>query len=94
MTSWPGSNIWLKNAFAMWYLNENELIWEIWGHIDLKQPQNLKIDFKSAQVKSAASCLKTSVNFISGLSFWNRTYYESSQNFPTIAVLHIFLASL
>ena len=44
--------------------------------------------------KSTESHLDQSVDFISGLNFWSRTYFESPQNFPSIAVLHIFLASL
>ena len=45
-------------------------------------------------LKSTESHLDQSVDFISGLNFWSRTYSESPQNFPSIAVLHIFLASL
>ena len=44
--------------------------------------------------KSTESHLDQSVDFIRGLNFWMRTYSESPQNFPSIVVLHIFLASL
>ena len=37
---WPLSNLKCKNAISIWYLSENELIWGIWSHIDLKQPRN------------------------------------------------------
>ena len=29
---------------ATWYLNEDDLIWDFRGHIDLKLPQNLEIE--------------------------------------------------
>ena len=31
---------------AIWYLNDNQLIWDIWGHYGLKVPRNLKLEFR------------------------------------------------
>ena len=92
MTSWPGRKIWFKNAFAMWYLSENELIWEIWGHIDLKQPRNLKLDIKSAKPNSPKSCENPFVDFISSQSFLTFTNSESWQFSRFIGVLHVYFA--
>ena len=50
----PISRLRGKNTIAIWYFNKNELIWDFGGHTGLKQPQNLKLDFKSARVKSAS----------------------------------------
>ena len=77
MVKLPPSRLKWKNAIAIWYFNKIGLIWDFGGHTGLKQPQNLKLDFKSARSNSANSCLTRSVNFISGHSFKIRTYSES-----------------
>ena len=66
MENWPLSNLKWKNAIAIWYLIENELIWGFWGYIDLKQLQNYKFKIVWAQAISAASQINWSVAFIIG----------------------------
>ena len=80
MTKWPISSLRFKNAIAIWYLNENELIWDFRGHTGLKQTQNLKLDFKSAWAKSTNSCLKMSVDYICVQIFKKWTHSEFLQN--------------
>ena len=44
--------------------------------------------------KSTESHLDRSIDFISDLTFWNRTYSESPQNFRSYDILHDHVASL
>ena len=80
MTNLLLSRLRWKNAIVIWYLNENELIWDFRGHTGLKQTQNLKFDFKSAWAKSTNSCLKLSVDYICGQIFKKWTHSEFLQN--------------
>ena len=68
-----------KNTIEMQYLNENNLISDFWGHIGLKQPQNWKLYFKSAQAFSAQSRLNRYIAFCGGLIYKIWTYSESYQ---------------
>ena len=43
---------------------------------------------------STESHLDRAVDFISGLTFWNRTYSESPQNFRSYDILHDHVASV
>ena len=65
ITKWPLSNLKCSNAFEIWYLNENKLIWDIWGHIGLKQPRNHKFKIDWAQAFSAEPDLNQNIDFIS-----------------------------
>ena len=44
--------------------------------------------------KFTESHLDWDVDFISGLTFWNRTYSESPQNFRWYDILHDYVASV
>ena len=44
--------------------------------------------------KSAEFHLDQYVDFFSGLTFWNRTYSESPQNFRSYDILHVHVASV
>ena len=86
---WPLSNLKCSNAFEIWYLNENELIWDIWGLIGLKQPQNNKSEIGWAQAFSAKPILNQYIDFISSRRGFNCSYNESLVNFHSFAVLHV-----
>ena len=45
-------------------------------------------------LKSTESHLDQAVDFIRGLTFWNRTYSESPQNFRLYDILHDHVASV
>ena len=77
IAKWPLSNIKSSNAFEIWYLSENELIWDFWGHIGLKRPRNHKIKLGWARAKSAQSHLDRSIGFCDGWNFLTQTYSES-----------------
>ena len=94
MAKWPLSRVIWKNAIAIWYLNENELIKVIGGHIDLKQPRNYKFKYGWAWAKPTLFHLNTSVDFFSCLISWSCTYSESWQNFRFIAVLQVSVTSV
>ena len=94
MAKWPLSRVIWKNAIAIWYLNENELIKVIGGHIDLKQPRNYKFKYRWAWAKPTLFHLNTSVDFFSCLISWSCTYSESWQNFCSIAVLYVSVTSV
>ena len=94
MAKWPILSPRIKNTIAIWCLSEYELIFHFWGHTDLKQPRNSKLDFKSALPKSTESHLYRPVDFISCLTFWSRTYSESLQNFRSYDILHYHVASV
>ena len=40
----PQNSLIQKIAIDTWYLNENELIWEVLGHNDLEWPQNASLN--------------------------------------------------
>ena len=77
----PLSSLKWQNAILVWYLNENERIWDIWGHISLKKPQNYKMNFECARAKSTKSWLDSLDAFYDRLSFKKWAYSESWQNF-------------
>ena len=56
---------------------ENELLWDFWGHIGLKQPRNHKFEIGYAQAESAKPHLNQYVNFISSRSFFTYANSES-----------------
>ena len=72
---WPLSNRKSSNAFEIWYLSENELIWDFWGHIGLKQPRNHKFKFGWARAKSTRPHINQPVDFFRNHSFKKRTNY-------------------
>ena len=37
----------MKKAIVLLFLDEIDLIWDSWGHIGLKQPQNYKFNFEA-----------------------------------------------
>ena len=94
MTKWPLHNLKCTNAIEIWYLSVNKLIWDIRGHSGLKQPRNCKFKFGWAQAISTDLRLKKAVDFISGLTFINRTYSESPQNSSSYDILHVHVAPL
>ena len=94
MSKWPISSLRLKNTFAIWYLNENELIRVFRGHVGHKQPRNYKFKYGWAWAKPTLFHLNTSVDFFSCLISWSCTYSESWQNFCSIAVLHVSVTSV
>ena len=44
--------------------------------------------------KSTESHLDRSIDFISDLTFWSRTYSESPQNFRSYDILHVYVVSI
>ena len=94
MTKWPLSSLKCQNVIAIWYFNENELTRDFRGHIDLKQPRNYKLKSAWARAISTEFHLNRLVDFISGLTFWNRTYFESPENFRSYDISHDYVASL
>ena len=48
-----------KIVIIIWYLNENEKLREVWGHNNLKWPQNYKFIFGWAWAKSRFFCEKS-----------------------------------
>ena len=66
-----------QNAIEIWYLNENEIIWDFWGHVGLKQPRNHKFEIGYAQVKLVKPHLNQCVDFINSHSFVICTNSES-----------------
>ena len=94
MVKWPLRGLRRKIAIEIWYLNENELIWDFWGHIGLKQPRNHKFEIGYAQAKSAKLQLNQYADFICSHSFFTCTNSESQQNSHSIPVLHESVALL
>ena len=80
MGKWPLSDLKIQNAILVWYLNENGLIWDIWGHFSLKSSQNHKLNFECARAKSTKSWLDSPDVFYDRLSFKKWAYSESWQN--------------
>ena len=77
-----------QNSIPIWYFNENEVIWNLRGHIVLKHPRNYKFKFEWARAKSDLSHLNRFVHFISSCSFKKCTDSQRLQNSRSIAVLH------
>ena len=77
MVKWPLRGLRRKSAVEIWYLNENEVIWDILGHIGPKQPRNYKFEIGYAQAKSAKPHWKQYVDFINSCSFFTCTNSES-----------------
>ena len=44
-------------------------------------------------LKSPEFHLNRPVDFFSNLVFWNRTYFESPQNFRSYDILHVYVVS-
>ena len=89
ITKWPLSNLKCSNAFEIWYLNENKLIWDIWGHIGLKQPRNHKFKIDWAQAFSAEPDLNQNIDFISSRRCFVCTNNDSWIYYRSFAVLHV-----
>ena len=66
-----------KYFWKIEYLNANELIWDFWGHIVLKQPLNHKFEIGYMQAKSAKPHKNQHVDFISSPSFFILTNSET-----------------
>ena len=58
MTKWPICSLKCQNAISIWYFDKNEPTCDFGGHIVLKQPRNLKLDFKCAYLGTMASLLQ------------------------------------
>ena len=77
MVKWPLRGLRSINTIEIWYLNENELISDFWGHIVLKQPRNHKFEIGYAQAKSAKLQLNQYADFFSSRSFVTCTNSKS-----------------
>ena len=86
---WPLIRLRSKNTIAIQYLHKNKLIFEVRGHNDLKQPRNLKLDFKCAQADSV-TCQKNAY-YASEEQFsqFLKISPKSQQNSRSIVVLHV-----
>ena len=73
LAKWPLTSLKWQNQIAIWYFNENEVIWNYGGHIGLKQPRNYKFNFGWAWAKSTLPHLNKSVDFTSNRSIKKHT---------------------
>ena len=69
MGKWPLIGLRGENTIVIQYLDEIQLIIAFGGHIGLKQPRNLKLDFMCAFEKYAEFYLERSVDFVSDWIF-------------------------
>ena len=94
MTKWPLCSLKCQHAITIWYLNENELIYDFRGRNGLKQPRICKFEFGWAWAKSTRLHINTSVDFIRCSIFQNCTSSESSQNSHSISLLPVSVTLL
>ena len=83
-----------KNAITIWYLHDNEQLWNFRGHIDLKQSRNYKLKSVWARAISTESHLNRLVDFIRGPTFLTCTYSKSWQNFRWYDTLQYHVSRL
>ena len=77
MTKWPLSSLDFQNVTLIWYFNKIKLIWDIRGHIGLKQPRICKFNFGWAWANFTLSRSNKAVDFINGNKFENHTDSET-----------------
>ena len=71
-SNWPLSSLTSQskqNQIEIWYLNDNELIWDFWCLIGPKQPRNYKFELGWVQAKSTQSYLDRFIDFCHGRNF-------------------------